>query len=101
MPLRILDDAKLDVRRARHRRETTATRSRFNAELRACYTEILKSPSSFARHPDADDPRVRVTTLRSFPYLVLYYDAPAETLILGICHAHSGPGTIADVLTRR
>ena len=101
MPLRILDEAKRDARIARRRRESVETRQRLNRELRACYTAISKSPSSDARHPDADDPLVRFVLLRSLPYVVLYYDDPAETLVLGVIDARSGPATIAKVLARR
>ena len=100
MPLKLLWEAEAQIRVARERRQTAATRARLNDELGACFRAIQKKPGAFPLHPDAGDSAVRGAQLATLPLLVLFHVGPNEVRVLGVVHARSGPDTLARVFAR-
>ena len=100
MPLRLLRQAEAQIRVARGRRQTAATRVRFNDELEVCLRAVQKKPGSSPKHPEAEDPAIRVAQLRTMPFLVLFHIAANDVRVLGVVHARSGPDTLASVFGR-
>ena len=100
MPPKLTWQAKRDIHAARRRRQTAATRARLNEELRACFLLIQKRPTSFPRHPDAEDQHTRVAQLATLPLLVIFHTGAEEVRVLGVIHARSGPDTLAGVFAR-
>ena len=99
MTFRIDPEARADVREHKRRRQTLDTRRRFTAEVRSCFDDVRRRPIAFPIHPDGDGD-ARVALLPGFPHLVLFRTDGADTTILAVLHAHSGPETVAAALAR-
>ena len=88
MPLRVLHVAEQEVEEAKdwYAARNPGLPSRLTDAFEESLNVIAAGPSSHANHPRIADSAVRFVTLRSFPYIVLYRDDAAETLVLAVVH---------------